>query len=47
MYCDYIGGGGGGGIFFIIIKMAIVFKLPDVNMCVWRGGGGGGLGETI
>ena len=41
------GGGGGGGIYFIIIiKMASVFKLPDVNVyvCVWGGGGGGGGG---
>ena len=29
----------------LIIKMASVFKLPDVNVCVWGGGGGGG-GET-
>ena len=41
------GGGGGGGrgedfLNFIIIKMASVFKLPDVNVyvCVWGGGGG-------
>ena len=40
---------GGGGIYFIIIiKMASVFKLPDVNVyvcvcvCVCGGGGGGG-----
>ena len=34
---------GGGGIYFIIIKMASVFKLPDVYVCVcvWGGGGGG------
>ena len=39
------GGGGGGGIYFIIIiiKMASVFKLPDINVyvCVWGGGAGG------
>ena len=38
MCCDmYVWGGGGGGIYFIIIKMASVFKLPDVNVyvCVW------------
>ena len=39
------GGGGGGGIYFIlIIKMASVFKLPDVNVCVGGGGGAGGGG---
>ena len=33
-----------GGIYFII-KMASVFKLPDVNVyCVCVGGGGGGGG---
>ena len=37
-----LGGGGGEEIYFIIIKMAIVFKLPDVNMCVCVCGGGGG-----
>ena len=40
MCCDmYVGGGGGGGdlFYFIILKMASVFKLPDVNVyvCVW------------
>ena len=40
MYSEGGGGGGGGGnIFFIIIKMASVFKLPDVNVYVWGGGG--------
>ena len=48
MCCDiyvFLGGGGGGGIYFIIIiiKMASVFKLPDVNV----GGGGGGGGDKI
>ena len=39
--------GGGGGrrkyiYFYLFIKMASVFKLPDVNVyvCVWGGGGG-------
>ena len=41
MICIYVGGGGG---IFIIIKMASVFKLPDVNVCVCVGGGGGGGG---
>ena len=42
----YMFGGGGWGedifIIIIIIKMASVFKLPDVNVyvCVWGGGGG-------
>ena len=32
---------------YIIIKMASVFKLPDVYVCVaGGGGGGGGRGET-
>ena len=30
-----------------MIKMANVFKLPYVNVCVWGGGGGGGGEETI
>ena len=48
MCCDmYVWRGGGGDLFyFIIIKMASVFKLPDVNvLCVWGAGGGGGGGE--
>ena len=37
------GEGGGGDLFyFIIIKMASVFKLPDVNVYVCVCGGGGG-----
>ena len=41
MCCDiYVWGGGGGIYFIIIIKMASVFKLPDVNVCVCGGGGG-------
>ena len=31
----------GGGIYFIIIKMASVFKLPDVNVYVCVCGEGG------
>ena len=44
MCCDIYVWGGRGEIYFIIIKMASVFKLPDVNVyvCVWGGGGGGG-----
>ena len=48
MCCDiYVWRGGREEIYFkfiIIIKMASVFKLPDVNVnvCVWRVGGGGG-----
>ena len=37
--------GRGEEIYFIIIKMASVFKLPDVNVCVCGGGGGGGGDE--
>ena len=32
--------GGGGEAIYFIIKMASVFKLPDVNVCVCGGGGG-------
>ena len=32
----------GGGLIFCVIKIASVFKLPYVNVCVWGGGGGGG-----
>ena len=39
MCCDMYICWGGGGI-FIIIKMASVFKLPDVNVYVCVGGGG-------
>ena len=45
MCCDiYVwrGGGGGGIYFIIIIKMASVFKLPDVNVYVCVCGEGGG-----
>ena len=44
MCCDYMFGEEGEEIYFIIIKMASVFKLPDVNVyvCVCVGGGGGG-----
>ena len=33
----YLFGGAGGETYFII-KMASVFKLPDVNVCVCGGG---------
>ena len=44
MCCDiYVWGGGGIYFIIIIIKMASVFKLPDINVyvCVCVGGGGG------
>ena len=43
MCCDiYVWRGWGEEIFIIIIiKMASVFKLPDVNVCVCGGGVGG------
>ena len=48
MCCDiYVWRGGGRGIYFIIvIKMASVFKLPDVNVYVCVSGGWGGGDET-
>ena len=42
MRCDIYDWRGEGLIYFMF-KMASVFKLPYVNVCVgWGGGGGGG-----